>query len=283
MRGRIFPLAAIAAIAVVGTALFFFTPVFGFTQVRSTAAAKTGQESDTAPLAAPPTILELPINNALGPIHDFIAKGKVEYGWLGAQIADIQDKETYPGFAADLKLDGVKGALVMEIYKGSPADQAGLLPGDYVTQVDKAVITDAAKLTQVVGGLAAGHTSTFSLVRYGENITVPVKIGVRDDNDQVAQAKKLWPGLTVIDIKDQVRQQVDIPRGTRGVVVGYVPDQDAPASIAGLKPGDVITSVNGTSVRNMMDYYRALNTGSGRSVMFTIERDGTEITIGLDR
>ncbi len=225
----------------------------------------------------------IPINNALQPIRDFIAKGKVEYGWLGAQIADIQDKETYPGFAADLKLDGVKGALVMEIYKGSPADRAGVLPGDYITLVDKTVITDAAKLTQVVGGLTAGNTYTFSLVRYGENITVPVRIAVRDDSDKVAQAKNLWPGLTVIDIDDQVRQQVEIPKGTHGVVIGYVPDQDAPASIAGLRPGDVVTSVNGTPVRNMMDYYKALNMGSRRSVMFTIERDGTDINIGLDR
>ncbi len=225
----------------------------------------------------------IPINNALQPIRDFIAKGKVVYGWLGAQIADIQDRETYPEFASDLKLEGMKGAFVMEVYKGSPADRAGVLPGDYITLLDKTVITDAAKLTQVVGGLVAGNTYTFSLVRYGEKIMLPVKIGVRDDNDKVAQAKNLWPGLTVIDINDQVRQQVNIPRGTRGVVVGYVPDQDSPASIAGLKPGDVITSVNGKSVRNMMDYYKALNTGSARSATFTIERDGTEISIGLDR
>ena len=225
----------------------------------------------------------IPINNARQPIQDFIAKGKVDYGWLGAQIADIQDNETYPGFAADLKLEGVKGAFVMETYKGSPADRAGVLPGDYVTRVDNTEIANAAELTQVVGGLAAGKTYTFSVVRYGEKTTVPVKIGVRDDKDQVAQAKNLWPGLTVIDINDQVRQQVDIPRGTHGVVVGYVPDQNSPASIAGLKPGDVITAVNGKSVRNMMDYYKALNVGSGRSVMFTIERDGTEINIGLDR
>ena len=225
----------------------------------------------------------IPINNARLPIQDFIAKGKVDYGWLGAQIADIQDNQTYPGFAADLKLEGVKGALIMETYKGSPADRAGVLPGDYVTRVDNTEIATAAELTQVVGGLAAGKTYTFSVVRYGEKTTVPVKIGVRDDKDQVAQAKNLWPGLTVIDINDQVRQQVDIPRGTNGVVVGYVPDQNSPAAIAGLRPGDVITAVNGKSVRNMMDYYKALNMGSGRSVMFTIERDGTEINIGLDR
>jgi serine protease Do len=225
----------------------------------------------------------IPINNARQAIQDFIAKGKVDYGWLGAQIADIQDNETYPGFAADLKLTGVKGAFVMETYKGSPADRAGVLPGDYITRVDNTEIASAADLTKVVGSLAAGKTYTFSLVRYGEKTTVAVKIGVRDDKDQVALAKNLWPGMTVIDINDQVRQQVDIPRGTSGVVVGYVPDQNSPASTAGLRPGDVITAVNGKSVRNMMDYYKALNGGSGGNVMFSIVRGGSDISIGLDR
>ncbi|HYW82145.1 MAG TPA: PDZ domain-containing protein, partial [Spirochaetia bacterium] len=223
------------------------------------------------------------IDNARQPVQDFIGKGKVEYGWLGAQIADIQDSDTYPGLASDLKLEGTKGAFVVETYKGSPADRSGVLPGDYVTSVDNTQIANAASLTQVVGGLSAGRTYTFSVVRYGEKTSVPVKIGVRDDQDQVAQAKNLWPGMTVIDINDQVRQQVSIPRGTVGVVVGYVPDESSPASIAGLRPGDVITAINGQSVRNMMDYYKALNVSAKGSTMFTIQRDGTEIKIGLDR
>jgi len=225
----------------------------------------------------------IPINNARVPIQDFIAKGKVDYGWLGAQIADVGDSDTYPGFVSDLRLGDVKGAFVMEIYKGSPADKAGVLPGDTITRVDNRDVANASDLTQVVGGLSAGRTYTFSIVRYGEKMSVPVKIGVRDDKDQVAQGKNLWPGMTVIDINDQVRQQVDIPRDTKGVVVGYVPDQDSPAAVAGLKPGDVITAVNGKPTRNMMDYYKALNGGSARNVMFTIERDGSEISIGLDR
>ena len=225
----------------------------------------------------------IPIDNARQPIQDFIGKGKVEYGWLGAQIADIQDNDTYPGLASDLKLEEIKGAFVVETYKGSPADRAGLLPGDYITRVDNKEITSAATLTQVVGSLSAGKTYTFSVVRYGVKTGVPVKIGVRDDQDQVAQAKNLWPGMTVIDINDQVRQQVNIPRGTVGVVVGYVPDESSPASIAGLKPGDVITAINGQRVRNMMDYYRALNGNGKASALFTIQRDGTEIKIGLDK
>jgi len=63
--------------------------------------------------------------------------------------------------------------------------------------------------------------------------------------------------------------------------VGSLVNQDTPAAVAGFRPGDVITAVNGTAVRNMMDFYRALNEGPGRNTSFQIVRDGTEVTIGL--
>ena len=100
----------------------------------------------------------IPINNAKKAIDDFITKGKVEYGWLGVQIGDIQDSATYPGFAKDLKVEGLKGAFVLNIYKGSPADKAGLLPGDYVLRADGQDIRNADHLTQVVGAMVAGRT-----------------------------------------------------------------------------------------------------------------------------
>jgi serine protease Do len=223
----------------------------------------------------------IPINNAHSAIGQFIEKGRVQYGWLGAQIADIQGNETYSGLAADLKLEGLKGALVMQTFKGSPADRAGVLPGDYVTRVDNTEIANASQLTQVVGGLEAGKTYSFSIVRYGAKTAVSVKIGVRDDKDQVAQAKNLWPGLTVVDINDEVRQELKIPAGLRGVVVGSPPEEDSPASIAGFRPGDVIMDINAKPVRNMLDYYMALNDRSSSQVTFHLVRDGTDISLGL--
>ena len=95
----------------------------------------------------------------------------------------------------------------------------------------------------------------------------------------MAQAKNLWPGMTVVDLTDQVRQDAGIPAGVKGVVVGSLVNQDTPAAIAGFRPGDVITAVNGKTVRNMMDFYRALN--ENRNASFQIVRDNTEITIGL--
>jgi len=221
----------------------------------------------------------IPINNARPAIDQFIAKGRVQYGWLGALIGDIQDPATYPEVARDMKVEGVKGALVLGLYKGSPADRAGLRPGDYVTAVGSTPVSDANELTQAIGSIEAGRSTSLSVIRLGEQKTLNATIGERDAKDQVAQARNLWPGMTVVDLTDQVRQEAGIPAGVKGVVVGSLVNQDTPAAIAGFRPGDVITAVNGKTVRNMMDFYRALN--ENRNASFQIVRDNTEITIGL--
>jgi Do/DeqQ family serine protease len=227
----------------------------------------------------------IPINNATGDINDFISKGKVAYGWLGVQITDIQDTSVYPGFAKDLGVENQKGAMVLNLYKGSPANKSGMLPGDYITRVDTTDIQNSTQLTQVVGGLLAGKTYQFQVIRSGEKVTIPVTIGVRDDQDAVAQYKNLWPGMTVLDISDQIRQdpRVSIPQGTTGVVVAYLPDQTAPAAVAGFQVGDVITAINGKAVRNMLDYYKNLNDKSKSDMTFSIVRQGTQISIGIGR
>jgi len=223
----------------------------------------------------------IPINNAKSAIDQFIVKGRVQYGWLGALIGDIQDTDTYPQLARDMRVEGRKGAFVLDLYKGSPADRAGLKPGDYVTAVDSTPISDANQLTQVIGSLKVGRTAAVTIIRLGEQKSLSVTIGERDAKDEVAQGKNLWPGMTVVNINDQIRQEAGIPGNIRGVVVASLVSQDTPAAVAGLRPGDVITAVNGTSVRNMMDFYRALNEGSGKSATFQIVREGTEVTIGL--
>ena len=223
----------------------------------------------------------IPINNAKSAIDQFIAKGRVQYGWLGAVIGDIQDTDIYPQLARDMKVEGMKGAFILDLYKGSPADRAGMKPGDYVTTVGSTPIADANQRTQLIGSLEAGRTAAVSIIRFGEQKSLSVTIGERDAKDQVAQGKNLWPGMTVVNIDDQIRQEASIPRNVRGVVVGSLVNQDTPAAVAGFRPGDVITAVNGTAVRNMMDFYRALNEGPGRNTSFQIVRDGTEVTIGL--
>jgi serine protease Do len=223
----------------------------------------------------------IPINNARRPVDDFIARGRVEYGWLGVQIGDIQDSGPSLSVAGDLKVEGAKGAFIWNLYKGSPADKAGLLPGDFVTKVNGKNIHDSGELTQIIGALHAGELQEFTVVRYGSPLTIQVTIGRRDDQDKVAQPKNLWPGLTAFPLTEEVRQDQSIPRGVRGVIVADISDQNTPAAVAGIQAGDIITTINGRSVSTMMEYYKALNDASRRTVSFRILRDGKDITIGL--
>ncbi len=225
----------------------------------------------------------IPIDTAKTDVQQLATKGQVQYGWMGVEISDIQDSSTYPGYASDLKLQGVKGAMVMDVYKGSPAAEAGVLPGDYVTAVDSTPVQNADQLTQVVGNLIAGRTYTFSVLRDGNRTDLRVKIGVRNEAGLTSQYKNLWPGMTVVDITDQVRQQLSLPRDVNGVVVGYVSDQSTPAAIAGLQVGDVITAINGSTVTNIREYYQALNDLSHRTVTFSLVRQETDVTVGLMR
>ena len=233
----------------------------------------------------------IPINNAKKAIDDFINKGKVEYGFLGVQPTDPAI-DSYPGVAKDLRVENVKGALVVNVYRNSPADRAGILPGDFVTKVNGQDIANTNKLVQVVGDLLAGKTYDFELIRYGERQKISIKLVARpEDGSDATSYKNLWTGLTVVHVNDQVRQQAgdsNIPKGVDGVMIGYVatgntPDDQSPAAIAGFRPYDVITQINGKDVHSIMDYYRALNDKSKKDVSFKVTRQGTDVTIGLTR
>jgi Do/DeqQ family serine protease len=234
----------------------------------------------------------IPVNSAKKAIDDFITKGKVEYGWLGVTVSD-PTSDTMPGVARDLKVDTLKGSLVANVYRGSPADKAGLLPGDYVTRVNGQDVKDTTRLIQAVGDLLAGKGYDFELVRNGEKMKLSVKLGVRPaDGSDSLSTRTLWPGITVVHINDAVRQQAaqggddSIPKGVDGIMVALLNGQQqdpTPAAIAGLKVLDVISQINGKDIHTAMDFYRGLNDRTKSSLTIKVNRQGTDVTITLPR
>ena len=67
----------------------------------------------------------IPINNVKKAIDDFIADGKIKYGWLGVSLVEA-DASTL----TELSLTGRKGALASQVFANSPAAKGGILPGD---------------------------------------------------------------------------------------------------------------------------------------------------------
>ena len=220
----------------------------------------------------------IPINNARQAIDDFISKGKVEYGWLGINVGELNEAA-----AKEMRPEGAGGAFVFGVFQDSPADKAGLQSGDVVVRINGAPIRSSTQLLQVVGNLAPGAAARFDLLRFGQPLSVTVRIASRPEEKAISeQAGKLWPGINPVPLTEEIRRQLNLPARAGEVAVASVEEGSA-AAVAGLQPGDIIRTINGREVRGLLDFYRLLNERGGREVNFKIFRQGNEMIIGLIR
>lgn len=207
----------------------------------------------------------IPINNAKRSIDEFIETGTTSYGWLGVSLIE-PNRET----AAALGIEGRRGALASQVFLGSPADTGGIRAGDFITHVNGREARDVNRLTMMVGDLKAGDRATFTIVRDRQTRDIQVRIEAR--TDQVASDnRRLWPGVTVLPLSDQLRQNLELGENARGLVVAQV-ISGSPADIVGLRQGDLITAVNGENVNDIAAFFRALR-----------ERTSTELWFGITR
>jgi len=217
----------------------------------------------------------IPVNNAKKPVKDFISKGTVQYGWLGASVTDI-DKQ----LLKDLKVPGSKGSFIPHVFKGSPADKAGILPGDFVTAINGKEIADTNALVQTVGDLPAGQSAEFSLIRDGGVVKKTVTIDPRPKETDV-KGLKLWPGFAVSVLTPDLRDQLDLSPSADGLLISQVESRST-ADIAGLKAGDLLKAVNGKALSSVSEFYRALNSSNGE-IKLNFTREGVELSIGVSR
>jgi serine protease Do len=221
----------------------------------------------------------VPINNARKTVSDILSKGKVEYGWLGVSINDL-DNRLFPGVRDQFKIGDQGGAFVLNVYKGSPAYKAGVQPGDYVLSIGGQSLRNADQLTQVVGNLPPGKDYELKLLRGGAPLTLSIRLAIRQEDKELAsQNKNLWPGLFVGVLTDDLRKELKLSDKVKGPVVTAV-WENSPAAVAGLKQGDVVLKVNDTEVSTVYDFYQELN-AAAKDVMLRLLREDNELVIGL--
>ena len=216
----------------------------------------------------------IPINLAKKPIEGFINHGAVQYGWLGAEVSGLSEQE-----AKDLGVPLV-GSFVSSIFKDSPADRAGILPGDFITKIDGQDVKDTPTLVQIVGDLPVGKGAEFQILRQGQKVTKTVTIQERVKESEIPKLRT-WPGLAVAAITREIRDQLTIDAAIHGVVVVQV-EAHSTAEIAGIKEQDVVTKVNDEPVSSVRDFYRLFNSKPGE-VKITFAREGEELSIGISR
>jgi len=212
----------------------------------------------------------IPINNVKKAIDDFINNGVLQYGWLGVQLIQV-DKD----FLASLNIENTEGALAAQVFLGSPADKAGIMPGDFIVELNGKRIKSVDNLVRDVGDLLAGETATFKLIRDHKTITINAKIEARDEKI-VENSSKLWPGFTPIPITDEIIEKLKLEKGQKGVVIASILPK-SPGIIMGLKQSDVVVGVCDKKISSIAEFYKELSVAP-KEIWFDIIREGQNLS-----
>ena len=211
-------------------------------------------------------------------------------GWLGISVEDQRNT----------------GAVVRSVEPNSPAERAGLKQNDVIVEYNKENVLGVQQLTRLIRETPVGRTVDMKIRRDNRDQTLQVTTEASRFPDALGDIHVNLPNVNVL--ADQVRRSVVAPRvqvrttfvqsGIQveqmtdqlrnffgvstdlGVLVSSV-DAGSAAEKAGLKSGDVITAVEGRSVRGPSDFSREMRLVNGKGTL-KIVRDKQERELKLD-
>jgi len=221
----------------------------------------------------------LPSNTAISVYNQLITAGKVTRGSIG--ITFQEERSNNPVLMKEL--GAPYGIVVEAIEPGSPADKAGLQPGDVITDINSRAIHTGADLVNPIAQTPIGQSVELRYVRNKQTKDVTLTVADRSKIfPQTAQNSEERPdkseepsrlGLHVEELTPDLTQKLGMGKLT-GVVVSEV----EPASFAEdveFERGDVITEINHAPVNSLADYRREMGQlKPGQDVLFKVARRG---------
>jgi len=204
----------------------------------------------------------IPVNMAKPVFSQLIAKGSVSRGYLGVTIQPITEE-----LARSFGLKEVKGALVNDVIKGSPADRAGVLQGDVIIALNGGEVKDPSHLQRLVAEAGIGKVARMSLFRDGKVLELSITLASADSAPKQRQKANRGGGHQEgeADLLGLIVEDSD--QGDGVVVIDAV--RGGAAAQSGIKRGDVIVSINRKRTANTGEYARMLDQ-AGRSGSLTI-------------
>jgi serine protease Do len=225
---------------------------------------------------------------------------------LGGSSVGIDVRDVDEADVKREKLPGPGGAVVEDVRSDSPGAKAGLKAGDVIVSFDGERVRSARHFDRLVTETPAGRTVDASVMRAGAKVNLKVTVDTVDPFEPLKQysyrfdrpeaftmsmprfdsfsyyglgprGMMLGRGRLGVGVQDLTEQLGEYFGTSQGALVTAV-DEGTPAKTAGLKAGDVITKINGETVRNSTDLRRKLAETSGETKI-TIMRDRKEMTV----
>ena len=205
----------------------------------------------------------IPANLAREVMRQLMAYGEVRRGTLGL------DGEEITAFAAEqLGLAAnQRGALVARVYRGSPAETAGVRPGDVIVAANGERIDSAQALRNLEGLLPVDQQVRLDLLRGDRKLTVNAVLKAQAKEIDGAEVDPRLAGATLTELPERFRQQ-----GLFGVIASKV-QPGSRAARSGLRAGDRIGQVNRANVADL-SALRGATAGAPDRLVLSVARGG---------
>jgi len=183
--------------------------------------------------------------------------------------------------AEALGLDKARGALVSRVQAGSPAEKAGMKPGEVVTAVNGIPVEHPDALGYRLTTVGIGGTARITVIDNGKEEDLTLSLDRAPEttprDERLIEGRNPFAGAVVANLSPRVSEELRMPpsQAATGVVVTEV-NRGSPAARIGLQPRDIIVELNGTAISTT----ETLASLVGENPSFwrvEIERDGQRI------
>jgi len=217
--------------------------------------------------------------------------------YLGIHTEDISRSNM-----ATYNLSQPRGVGITQVAKDSPAEKAGFRKGDVILRFDGENVTSVRKLNRLIAEVAPDQTVRVSVSRGGAEQELSATVAKRTNTfarlAPMGDLTKTWKfegptihgdnfsfsfgnsrrlGISTTELTKQLADFFGVPGG-KGVLVTSVSEDD-PAAKAGIKAGDVITSVDGEAVDSPGDISRIISAKKEGEVTVTFIRNKTQQSV----
>lgn len=218
----------------------------------------------------------IPIDVAMDVVQQLKTSGKVTRSYLGVMLQDIDRN-----LADAYKLPKPEGSLINQVSPKSPAEKAGLKPGDVILKLDGNSISRTSDLIYRLNRIAPNQTIQLEVLRDDKIRTIAATLSVAPDDTPAAEDKNNPTNGLGMNIRDLTEAEQSRLNVNGGALVREV-KRGGLASLSNLVAGDVIVQVNSTPVANSQAFAKAIAALPKNSVArIVIIRQGQRAIVGL--
>ncbi len=199
----------------------------------------------------------IPVNIVSKVVHDLREFGVVQRGFMGVSIRELDSQ-----LANDQGITEIKGVYVAEVTENGSARAAGLRSGDIILNVEGVPVNSTSELLEIVGQHSPGDKVNVSVKRSNKEMEFNVTLKNRDGNVETVKREELdissILGASLKPVSEELKNQLGIKYGMEVVDL-----RDGKLRSAGVRPGFIITQIDGNKVASAQDLTKILSNKTG--------------------